>query len=200
MPSLSCNLLSISKVTTDLRCLVNFSLFYCIFQDQHSSRMIRRAKVFSGLYYFMCNLSTKVCCNVTADSSSSLHHRRQVMLLHYRLGHHNFSYMRHLFPNLISNNDSFKCEVCLLVKHTRVSFPIQHYWPSRPFSLIHSDLWGPSRVNSISNKRWFISFINDHTRVCWVYLLHDKSEVATMFENFYNMIFTQYDSRFNSSN
>ena len=31
--------------------------------------------------------------------------------------------------------------------------------------------------------------------MCWVYLLHDKSEVATMFENFYTMISTQYDSK-----
>ena len=31
VPSLSCNLLSISKVTADLRCLVKFSPFYCIF-------------------------------------------------------------------------------------------------------------------------------------------------------------------------
>ena len=184
VPSLSCNLLSISKVTANLRYLVKFSPFYCIFQDHHSGQMIRRAKVFSELYYFMCDLSTEVCCNVTAGSSSSLHHRRQVMLLYYRLGHPSFSYMRRLFPNLISNNDSVKCEVSLLAKHTRVSLPIQHYRPSRPYSLIHSDLWGSSRVNSVSNKRWFISFIDDYTRVCWVYLLHDKSEVATMFENF----------------
>ena len=144
MPSLFCNLLSIGIVIVDLRCLFKFSPFYCIFQDKHSGWMIRRAKVFFRLYYFKCDLSIEVCCNVTAGSSSSLHHRRQVMLLHYRLGHPSFSYMRRLFPNLISNNDSFKCEVCLLAKHTRVSFPIQHYQPSRPFSLIHSDLWGPS--------------------------------------------------------
>ena len=31
VPSLSCNLLSISKVTADLRCLVKFSHCYCIF-------------------------------------------------------------------------------------------------------------------------------------------------------------------------
>ena len=105
VPSLSCNLLSISKVTVDLRCLVKFSPFYCIFQDQHSGRMIERAKVFSRLYYFMCDLSMEVCCNVTACSSSSIHHCRQFMLLHYRLGHPSFSYMRRLFPNLISNND-----------------------------------------------------------------------------------------------
>ena len=193
--SLSCNPLSISKVIVDLCCLVKFSPPYCIFQDQHSGRMIGRAKVFSGLYYFMCDLSTEVCCNVIVGSSSSLHHRCQVILLHYRLRHPSFSYMRRLFPNLISNNDSFKCEVCLLAKHTRVSFPIQHYWPFRPFSLIHNDLWGPSRVNLVSNKRWFISFIDDHTRVCWVYLLYDKSKVAMMFENFYTMISTQYDSK-----
>ena len=53
---------------------------------------------------------------------------------------------------------------------------------------------GPSRVTSISFKRWFIYFIDDHSRVSWVYLLRDKSEVPQIFENFYAMIHTQYDT------
>ena len=31
--------------------------------------------------------------------------------------------------------------------------------------------------------------------MCWVYLLYEKSEVGMMFENFYTMISTQYDSK-----
>ena len=44
-------------------------------------------------------------------------------------------------------------------------------------------------------KKWFISFIDDQNRVCWIYFLRDKSEVAQFFENFNAMIQTQYNSR-----
>lgn len=38
-------------------------------------------------------------------------------------------------------------------------------------------------------------FHNDHTRVCWVYLLKEKSEVEHVFKKFYNMILTQFGTK-----
>ena len=40
MPKLSCNFLSISKITKDLNCVVNFSPSICIFQDMILKRTI----------------------------------------------------------------------------------------------------------------------------------------------------------------
>ena len=117
------------------------------------------------------------------------------MILHCHLGHPSFSYLRRLFPFLFRNSDSFFCEVFQLEKHARIPFPIHGYTASKPFALIHNDLWGPSHVTSVSNKRWFISFIDDHTRICWVYLLRDKLEVTQTFENFHSMIQTQYNTQ-----
>ena len=115
------------------------------------------------------------------------------MLLHYRLGHPNFPYMKFLFPSLFKNNDKFQCEICQLAKHTRVFFPPLPYRASKPFVLIHSDIWGPSRISSTTNKNWFITFTDDHTRVCWVYLLKEKSEVKDIFRQFHTMVKTQFD-------
>ncbi|KAK3041977.1 hypothetical protein RJ639_002285 [Escallonia herrerae] len=50
VPSLSCNLLSISKLTKDLKCVANFFPTHCIFQDQDSGKMIGNAKECAGLY------------------------------------------------------------------------------------------------------------------------------------------------------
>ncbi|KAK3031945.1 hypothetical protein RJ639_036229 [Escallonia herrerae] len=44
VPSLSCNLLSISKLTKDLKCVANFFPIHCIFQDQNSGKMIGNAR------------------------------------------------------------------------------------------------------------------------------------------------------------
>ncbi|KAG8501502.1 hypothetical protein CXB51_003813 [Gossypium anomalum] len=57
-----------------------------------------------------------------------------------------------------------------------------------------SDLWGASRVKNITGARWFITFIDDHTRVCWVYLLKEKSETPKVFQHFHSMVRTQFNS------
>lgn len=81
--------------------------------------------------------------------------------------------------------------MCQLSKYTRNSYPAHPYKPSQPFSLIHSDVWGPSRTKNITWSRWFIKFIDDYTRVTWVFLMKEKSEVRRIFENFHNMVQTQ---------
>ena len=59
------------------------------------------------------------------------------------------------------------------------------------FSLIHSDLWGPSKTSNITCSKWFISCIDDdHTRICWVNLLKEKSKVKEILKSFNVMINT----------
>ncbi|KAA0060527.1 Retrovirus-related Pol polyprotein from transposon TNT 1-94 [Cucumis melo var. makuwa] len=57
------------------------------------------------------------------------------------------------------------------------------------------DVWGPSKVTTPSGKRWFVTFIDDHTRLTWVYLITDKSEVSSIFQNFYHTIETQFHTK-----
>ncbi|KAL0544016.1 hypothetical protein IC582_019127 [Cucumis melo] len=118
-------------------------------------------------------------------------------LWHFRLGHPNFTYMKYLFPHLFLKIDvsSLSCDVCIRAKQHRVSFPSRPYKPTQPFTLIHSDVWGPSKVTTSSGKRWFVTFIDDHTRLTWVYLITDKSEVSAIFQNFYHTIETQFHKK-----
>ena len=44
-------------------------------------------------------------------------------------------------------------------------------------------------------KKWFIIFIDDYTRLCWVYLMNEKSEVKNMFQVFYKMVENQFQSK-----
>ena len=48
--NLTCDLLSISKLTKDLNCVTNFFLNHCEFQDLELGRMIGNAKECVGLY------------------------------------------------------------------------------------------------------------------------------------------------------
>ena len=52
-----------------------------------------------------------------------------------------------------------------------------------------------SRVHNITGSRWFVTFIDDHTRVTWVFQMKKKSEVGRIIENFHNMVQIQFQSR-----
>ena len=119
------------------------------------------------------------------------------MLWHYRLDHPNFSYIEKLFPRLFINKKfrSYQCEIYQLAKHTRHVCSSLQYKPSHPFSVIHSDIWGLSRVKNINGARWFVTFIDDHTRTTWTFLMKEKSETATIFQFFHTMISTQFKSQ-----
>ena len=77
-----------------------------------------------------------------------------------------------VLPSLFENNNSsrFQCEICRFAKHHLTIFPFRPYKESKPFSLIHSDIWGLFKVTNLSGIKWFITFIDNHTRVYWVYL------------------------------
>jgi len=84
---------------------------------------------------------------------------------------------------------SFHCDVCQFAKHHRTTFPPNGNKSSKPFDLIHPDVWGPSSIPNISGAKWFVSFIDDYcTRVTWIFLMKDKSEVFHLFVTFYRMI------------
>jgi len=47
--------------------------------------------------------------------------------------------------------------------------------------VIHSDVWGPSKIPTLGGSRWFVTFIDDCTRVTWLWLMKSKSEVNLLF-------------------
>lgn len=104
----------------------------------------------------------------------------EILLWHDRLGHPNFLYLKRLVSKLFSSADVEKliCETCQLTKHTKHNYPAKAYKASTPFNLVHSDIWGRSRIANINSAKWFITFVDDHTRVTWVYLLKNKSDIG----------------------
>lgn len=58
VPSLTCNLLSVSKLTKDNNCVDRFLPFSYLFQDLLSEMMIGIAKIRHSLYNFEKNVSS----------------------------------------------------------------------------------------------------------------------------------------------
>lgn len=59
--------------------------------------------------------------------------------------------------------------------------------------LIHFYVWGPAKVSS-NGKRWFVTLIDDCTRMLLVYLLAHKSDVTSPICDFQTMIATQFQA------
>ena len=71
VPNLSCNMLSISWLTSTVGCLVKFTPTACLFQDQILGRRIGSARQISELYNFDYDSSLKSRCQVVATGSIS---------------------------------------------------------------------------------------------------------------------------------
>ncbi|TYK05539.1 Beta-galactosidase [Cucumis melo var. makuwa] len=194
---LSYDLLSISKITRELHCKATFLPESVCFQDLSLGRMIGTARHSRRLYILDDDTFRSSISRISLLSSYFSTSEHDFMLWHFRLGHPNFTYMKCLFPHLFPKIDVslLSCDVCIWAKQHRVSFPSQLYKPTQPFTLIHSDVWGPSKVTTTSGKWWFITFIDDHTCLTWVYLITDKSEVSSIFQNFYDTIETQFHKK-----
>ena len=53
-----------------------------------------------------------------------------------------------------------------------------------PLDLIHSDLCEMNEILTKGGKRYFITFIDDSTRFCYVYLLKSKDEALHYFKTY----------------
>ena len=105
-------------------------------------------------------------------------------LWHGRLGHVNANSMKKLISlNLLPNfvfDKQHKCEVCVEAKLTKSSY--QHIERStEPLGLIHTDVCDLKFIQTRGGKKYFITFIDDCTRYCYVYLMRSKDEAVEKF-------------------
>lgn len=82
-------------------------------------------------------------------------------------------------PNLEENLSS--CKACLFGKQIRLPFKKSTWRVTEKLQLIHTDLCGPQIIPSLNGSRYYINFVDDLTRMCWIYFLKSKSEVAEFF-------------------
>lgn len=69
-----------------------------------------------------------------------------------------------------------KCDHCIARKQNRVSF--KSHPPHRKSSLlelIHSNVCGPLKVQSLGGASYFVTFIDDYSRKLWLYILKTKN-------------------------
>jgi hypothetical protein len=143
------------------------------------------AKEENGVYSLNCERDPKYANTAIAKRNDKLN------LCHRRLGHLGITNM-FLLKDMVMGLDFEKsakletCIACFKGKQTRL--PFRSTGNSRRKELlqfIHSDVLvcGPM-TESIGGAKYFVTFIDDRSRNCFVYMIKHKSEVIHIFKDF----------------
>lgn len=91
-----------------------------------------------------------------------------------------------------SHLTSLQCDSCQFAKHHRLHLsPQVNKRVVSPFELVHYDVWGPCPVTSKSGFQYFVTFVDDYSRITWLYLMKSRCQVFQLFCSFCAEIKTQ---------
>ena len=195
VPGLARNLFSVSKATS--RGLhVDFTGEECIFRNKLGAIVARGTRE-ERLYKLLTTKRPEVECAQISDGvefrkSGSHHEVSKLALWHQRLGHLGVQNVKLLqSKNLVVGMDLGDacelpfCEGCVEGKLHRLPFPRgESTRASSLLEIVHSDLCGPMRSESLGGARYVLTFIDDKSRKVFCYFLKSKSEVLERFKNF----------------
>ncbi|KAH9805142.1 hypothetical protein KPL71_002337 [Citrus sinensis] len=111
-------------------------------------------------------------------------------LWHKRLGHYHHQGLLQMKSKGMANDlpelDDYiqNCKACQFGKQSRRPFPKATWRATKKLQLVHTDIAGPQRMPSLNGSLYYVVFIDDFTRMCWIFFLKHKSEVAQVFWNF----------------
>ncbi|GJX23727.1 retrovirus-related pol polyprotein from transposon TNT 1-94 [Tanacetum coccineum] len=143
--------------------------------------LMRGEKVAANLYQLKGEIIEEAEASVASHSPS----HRVAVSWHQKLGHMSEQGMkilvkRKLIPGLTKVSLPF-CEYCVISKQHRLKFKASNSRSVSVLELVHSDVW-QAPVQSLGGAKYFVSFIDDYSRRCWVYPIKKKSDVFEVFK------------------
>lgn len=123
----------------------------------------------------------------------------ELMTWHRRMGHLGYDglmKLNDLVNGVVIKGDRSvlaKCVPCLLGKQSRQPFQRAEVVikSKKVLELIHTDVCGPMESDSVGGAKYFVTFIDDHSRKVFVYFIKRKSDVQQVFAEFKSMVENQ---------
>ncbi|CAL1360545.1 unnamed protein product [Linum trigynum] len=183
VPEMRLNLISVDKLDGEGYCNTFHNGQWKL---TRGSLVLAKGKKLSKLYVMEAKISPEIV--------NSAENGDTIELWHKRLGHMSEKSMAKLAQKkVIVGLDQVhlkKCVDCLAGKQNRVAF--KSSIPSRAknvLDLVHSDLCEPDvNVKSLGGARYFVTFIDDHSRKTWVYTLKTKDQALDVFKQFLALV------------
>ncbi|KAK2966380.1 hypothetical protein RJ640_021524 [Escallonia rubra] len=159
------------------------SLAFNLMSDLMTKQTIGKGHVSDGLYILDAWVPRSVACSGVVSPFEA----------HCRLGHPSLPVLKKLCPQF-HDISSVDCESCHFAKHHRSSLsPRVNKRVEFAFELVHSDVWGPCPILAKSGFRYFVTFVDDFSRMTWIYFMKNRSEVFAHFSAFCAEIKTQFN-------
>ncbi|KAL5563628.1 hypothetical protein UlMin_033375 [Ulmus minor] len=118
---------------------------------------------------------------------------------HRRLGYPSSKILSKVLANckekLNSKSKFHFCDACQFGKSHLLPFPISDSHASQILDLIHTDVWGPAPIQSTSGFRYYMHFLDDHSRYTWIFPLKFKSEAFSTFLQFKTLVENQFERK-----
>ncbi|CAI7902884.1 unnamed protein product [Closterium sp. NIES-53] len=202
VPDLKANLISLRKLakagvstSTDGACTYKGQLGNRVLWDLHESKDVYRsmwqlpALAWHGggqagegsASQGQCNAVGEVGVKVSARSGET-----DWATAHRRLGYVAMPLLRQLEKDgavkglkLNGQPPDDNCEICLLSKFTCFPFHSITGRSKKPLELFHMDLVGPLPVQGYKGERYFLTIVDDWSRLMWAYPLKQKDHAAS---------------------
>jgi transposase InsO family protein len=199
VPEMEMNLLSVSELTKEGYEIQFNSNSCCLHRNGEITHSVAAV---NGIYNLPIKIPVDLDSQGLAQASAILKEKPYVfsnvasfnkaVLWHCRLGHINYQSLKKMNQkfNLRIPWSHFKtrslCETCLATKSTKLSAPKSRTSArsTKPFQLISSDICGPFATQSDEGHLHFTVFVDDFSRMVWVYPMCRKSELFNVFRTF----------------
>lgn len=181
IPNLTTNLLSVSQLIQNGNS-VSFEEDVCYIRNRQNA-LVGKAELVNGVYR-LCIKSPTLFVASAAVATSEMWHRR--------LGHINSQDLNTMKNGVVEGIsypdraviDKSKCITCCEGKQARLPFTHKGTRSEAVLELVHADVCGPMEQVSIGSSRYFLLFVDDFSRMAFVYFLKAKSEVYKYFKEF----------------
>ena len=117
--------------------------------------------------------------------------QNNLKLWHEQLGHVNITRLKTAVNQKVINGvenlsgEMPFCDACVLGKQTRKPFKgSAEIQSTEVLQLVHSDVCGPTSVDSLGGAKYFLTFTDDYSRFCHVYMPQRKSDVFQKFKEY----------------
>jgi hypothetical protein len=196
-PQASTNLLSIKKFCKDNFCYFILTLSHYFVKDLLTHATLLEWRSENGLYPLKLGRNL---CKENKTFTVFLGIRTTSLVWHFRLRHPFLEIVNHVVKEQslpISSynfNKTASCASCQLGKSKRQPFHAFTHASLQPLELIHSDIW-TSPVQSVSGFKYYVVFIDDWSRLTWIYPLHCKLEVFENFIKFKLLVENQFSTK-----
>ncbi|KAM1354495.1 hypothetical protein PS2_028626 [Malus domestica] len=195
VPKLTQNLLSVHRLCLDNNCWLIFYAFCFWIQDKVTGRVLFRGLCNNGLYPIP--MPTRYASSKPIfPATAFLGHQVNSSLWHSRLGHPSNPLTSLILKksniHVVPDSSPMLCTTCLEGKFSKLPFMPVLSKSNKSFEIVHSDVWGPAPCMSIEGFKYYVTFIDEYTRYCWIFPITNKSAVCSVFAAFYQYVLNHF--------